>query len=170
MVSKVFIDGAAGTTGLEIRERLAGRAEFSLVQLSDAQRKDPTARAAALNDAEIVILCLPDEAARDAVGMIDNPRVRVIDASTAHRVAPGWTYGFPELEPDQRSQRRDPDDRSDDAHDDHQQDRDQHVVPELGPADAAVEIDVVVRDRVLEILPDLVEIHLHSPREARPHR
>jgi N-acetyl-gamma-glutamyl-phosphate reductase len=102
MVSKVFIDGAAGTTGLEIRERLAGRAEFSLVQLSDAQRKDTKARAAALNDAEIVILCLPDEAARDAVGMIDNPRVRVIDASTAHRVAPGWTYGFPELEPDQR--------------------------------------------------------------------
>jgi len=103
MVSKVFIDGAAGTTGLEIRERLAGRCEFSLVQLSDAERKDPKARAAALNDAEIVILCLPDEAARDAVGMIDNPRVRVIDASTAHRVAPGWTYGFPELEPDQRA-------------------------------------------------------------------
>ncbi len=103
MVSKVFIDGAAGTTGLEIHERLAGRCEFSLVRLSDAERKDPKARAAALNDAEIVILCLPDEAARDAVGMIDNPRVRVIDASTAHRVAPGWTYGFPELEPDQRA-------------------------------------------------------------------
>ena len=102
MVSKVFIDGGAGTTGLEIRERLAERGEFSLVRLSDAERKDPKARAAALNDAEIVILCLPDEAARDAVGMIDNPRVRVIDASTAHRVSPGWTYGFPELEPDQR--------------------------------------------------------------------
>jgi N-acetyl-gamma-glutamyl-phosphate reductase len=103
MVSKVFIDGAAGTTGLEIRERLAGRGEFSLVQLSDAERKDPKARTAALNDAEIVILCLPDEAARDAVGMIDNPAVRVIDASSAHRVSPDWIYGFPELEPGQRA-------------------------------------------------------------------
>jgi N-acetyl-gamma-glutamyl-phosphate reductase len=102
MVSKVFIDGAAGTTGLEIRERLAGRGEFALVQLSDAQRKDAAARTAALNEADIVILCLPDEAARDAVGMIDNPDVRVIDASSAHRVAPGWTYGFPELDPEQR--------------------------------------------------------------------
>lgn len=103
MVSKVFIDGAAGTTGLEIRERLAGRGEFALVQLSDAQRKDAAARTAALNEADIVILCLPDEAARDAVGMIENPAVRVIDASSAHRVAQGWTYGFPEMEPDQRA-------------------------------------------------------------------
>jgi N-acetyl-gamma-glutamyl-phosphate reductase len=103
MVSKVFIDGAAGTTGLEIRERLAGRGEFALVQLSDAQRKDEAARTAALNEADIVILCLPDEAAQDAVGMIENPAVRVIDASSAHRVAQGWTYGFPEMEPDQRA-------------------------------------------------------------------
>ena len=103
MVSKVFIDGAAGTTGLEIRERLAGRGEFALAQLSDAERKDPKARTAALNEADIVILCLPDEAARDAVGMIENPAVRVIDASSAHRVAQGWTYGFPEMEPDQRA-------------------------------------------------------------------
>src|ERR1700742_347939 len=99
MVAKVFIDGAVGTTGLEIRERLEGRREFSLVQLSDADRKDARARAAALNDADVVILCLPDEAARDAVAMIENPAVRVIDASTAHRVAPGWVFGFPELEP-----------------------------------------------------------------------
>ncbi|HWA92312.1 MAG TPA: N-acetyl-gamma-glutamyl-phosphate reductase [Rhizomicrobium sp.] len=103
MVAKVFIDGAAGTTGLEIRERLADRTEFALAQLSDADRKDIRARAAALNDADVVILCLPDDAARDAVGLIENPGVRVIDASTAHRVAKDWVYGFPELEPDQRA-------------------------------------------------------------------
>ncbi len=74
MVSKVFIDGAAGTTGLEIRERLAGRGEFSLVRLSDTDRKDARARTAALNEADIVILCLPDEAARDAVAMIEKSR------------------------------------------------------------------------------------------------
>jgi N-acetyl-gamma-glutamyl-phosphate reductase len=102
MIARVFIDGAAGTTGLEIRERLAGRSEFSLLELSDSERKDPKARTQALNDAEIVILCLPDEAARDAAGLIENPKVRVIDASSAHRVAPGWVYGFPELEPGQR--------------------------------------------------------------------
>jgi N-acetyl-gamma-glutamyl-phosphate reductase len=103
MVSKVFIDGAAGTTGLEIRERLAGRGEFSLVRLSDADRKDARARTAALNEADMVILCLPDEAARDAVAMIENPGVRVIDASSAHRVAPDWVYGFPEMDPGQRA-------------------------------------------------------------------
>ena len=103
MVAKVFIDGAAGTTGLEIRERLGSRDEFSVFQLSDAERKDERARAGALNDADIVILCLPDEAAREAVGLIENPSVRVIDASSAHRVADGWTYGFPELEKDQRA-------------------------------------------------------------------
>jgi len=98
--AKIFIDGAAGTTGLEIRERLAGRAGLSLIALSDAERKDARARKAALNDADLVILCLPDEAAREAVSLIDNPATRVIDASTAHRVAEGWTFGFPELEPD----------------------------------------------------------------------
>lgn len=100
MTARIFIDGAAGTTGLEIRERLAGRSELELVQLSDAERKDSAARKAALNAADVVILCLPDEAAREAVSMIDTPQVRVIDASTAHRVAPGWMFGFPELEPD----------------------------------------------------------------------
>jgi N-acetyl-gamma-glutamyl-phosphate reductase len=98
--AKIFIDGAAGTTGLEIRERLAGRGGLSLIALSEAERKDPGARKAALNAADLVILCLPDEAAREAVALIDNPQVRVIDASSAHRVAPGWTYGFAELEPD----------------------------------------------------------------------
>lgn len=100
MTARVFIDGAAGTTGLEIRERLAGRSELELVQLSDAERKEAAARKAALNAADLVILCLPDDAAREAVSMIDSPGVRVIDASTAHRVAPHWVFGFPELEPD----------------------------------------------------------------------
>ena len=97
MTKTVFIDGAAGTTGLEIAERLAGRNEFSLITLDEARRKDAAARREALNDADFVILCLPDEAARDAVAMIGNDRTRVIDASTAHRVAPGWVYGFPEV-------------------------------------------------------------------------
>lgn len=100
MTATVFIDGAAGTTGLEIRERLAGRRDLALLQLSDAERKDAAARRTVLNEADIVILCLPDEAAREAVALIENPSVRVIDASTAHRVAPGWVFGFPELEPD----------------------------------------------------------------------
>ena len=99
MNKKVFIDGAAGTTGLEIRERLSGRGDLNVVELSDGARKDAAARRAALNDAAVVILCLPDDAAREAVGMIENSDVRVIDASTAHRVAPGWVFGFPEFEP-----------------------------------------------------------------------
>ena len=98
--AKIFIDGAVGTTGLEIRERLAGREGLSLITLSDADRKDAAARKQALNQANLVILCLPDEAAREAVALIDNPATRVIDASSAHRVAEGWTYGFAELEPD----------------------------------------------------------------------
>lgn len=97
MTTAVFIDGAAGTTGLEIADRLAGRAEFTLIALDDARRKDPAARTDALNAADIAILCLPDDAAREAVSLIRNARTRVIDASTAHRVAPGWTYGFPEI-------------------------------------------------------------------------
>ena len=103
MTGRIFIDGAAGTTGLEIRERLAGRHDLTVVQLPGAQRKDPAARAKALNEADVVVLCLPDDAAREAVAMIENPEVRVIDASSAHRTAPGWVYGFAELEPDQRA-------------------------------------------------------------------
>ncbi|MFD1612033.1 N-acetyl-gamma-glutamyl-phosphate reductase [Sphingomonas tabacisoli] len=102
MTASVFIDGGAGTTGLEIADRLAGRADLQLIRLDEARRKDPAARREALNDADAVILCLPDDAAREAVALIDNPRTRVIDASTAHRVADGWTYGFPELEADAR--------------------------------------------------------------------
>jgi N-acetyl-gamma-glutamyl-phosphate reductase len=104
MVTKVFIDGASGTTGLEIRERLARRRELELVVLDDARRKDASARADALNSADLVILCLPDDAAREAVALIANPKVRVIDPSTAHRVAEGWVFGFPELEPKRREE------------------------------------------------------------------
>jgi N-acetyl-gamma-glutamyl-phosphate reductase len=96
MTVSVFIDGAAGTTGLEIRERLAPRRDLQLITLTDEKRKDAAARAEALNDADIVILCLPDDAAREAVALIRG-HTRVIDASSAHRTAPDWTYGFPEL-------------------------------------------------------------------------
>lgn len=97
MTATVFIDGGAGTTGLQIAERLAGRADIALIRLDEARRKDDAARREALNDADLVILCLPDDAAREAVSLIGNSRTRVIDASTAHRVAPGWVYGFPEI-------------------------------------------------------------------------
>ena len=95
---KVFIDGAAGTTGLEIAERLDGRDEYDLIRLGETQRKDTGARREALNEADIAILCLPDDAAREAVELIDPANgTRVIDASSAHRTAEGWCYGFPEL-------------------------------------------------------------------------
>ncbi|MFO6445774.1 N-acetyl-gamma-glutamyl-phosphate reductase [Erythrobacter sp. NE805] len=97
MAIRLFIDGAAGTTGLEIRERLAGRDEFALILLDDSQRKDETARRDALHAADIAILCLPDEAAKEAVRLAQGSGTRIIDASSAHRVAEGWTYGFPEL-------------------------------------------------------------------------
>ncbi len=97
MAIRVFIDGAAGTTGLEIRERLQARSEFDLIVLDDAQRKNEAARRDALHAAEIAILCLPDEAAKQAVRLAAGSNTRIIDASSAHRVAQGWTYGFPEL-------------------------------------------------------------------------
>ena len=101
MTHTIFIDGEAGTTGLEIRERLESRADLELILLGE-RRRDVEARREALNGADAVILCLPDDAAKEAVAMIENPTVRVIDASTAFRVAPGWTYGFPEMAPGQR--------------------------------------------------------------------
>lgn len=97
MTHNVFIDGAVGTTGLEIADRLSGRSEFALIALPEERRKDDAARREALNAADFVILCLPDDAAKSAVAMIDNATTRVIDASSAHRVAEGWTYGFPEV-------------------------------------------------------------------------
>ena len=97
----VFIDGDQGTTGLQIHERLHGRTDLRLVTLPAEQRKDPIRRAEALNACDIAILCLPDDAAREAVSLIANPGVRVIDASSAHRTTPGWTYGFPEMSPEQ---------------------------------------------------------------------
>ncbi len=98
---KVFIDGEHGTTGLQIRERLEPRADLEFIRLGDAERKDKTARAEALNAADIAILCLPDDAAREAVSLVKNGRTRIIDASTAHRTARGWVYGFPEMAEEQ---------------------------------------------------------------------
>jgi N-acetyl-gamma-glutamyl-phosphate reductase len=97
MAQTVFIDGAAGTTGLEIAERLAGRPEFALLILDDAQRKSSAARQEALHSADFAVLCLHDDAALEAVALAQGSKVRIIDASSAHRVADGWTYGFPEL-------------------------------------------------------------------------
>lgn len=101
MTHTIFIDGEAGTTGLEILDRLQARGDLDLILLGE-RRRDVDARREALNGADAVILCLPDEAAREAVAMIDNPAVRVIDASTAFRVDPDWTYGFPEMATGQR--------------------------------------------------------------------
>lgn len=104
MANTIFIDGEVGTTGLQIRDRLAGREDLSFISLSETDRKKATKRREALNDADIVILCLPDDAARDAVAMIDTDSVRVIDASSAHRTADGWVYGFPEWDKGQAEQ------------------------------------------------------------------
>ncbi len=99
-MKKIFIDGSAGTTGLRIRERLEARADIELLTLPEEKRKDPAARREMLNAADAVFLCLPDDAAREAVSMIENPDVVVLDTSTAHRTLDGWCYGFPELSPE----------------------------------------------------------------------
>ena len=96
-MTNIFIDGREGTTGLRIFERLSSRNDIKITVLSDSERKDTEKRRQALNDCDVVFLCLPDDVAREAVSMIENESVKVIDASTAHRTAPGWAYGFPEL-------------------------------------------------------------------------
>lgn len=96
-MTKIFIDGSAGTTGLRIRERLAERRELTLLTLPEEKRKDISARRDALNAADVAFLCLPDDAAREAAALVENEHTALIDASTAHRTAPGWAYGFPEL-------------------------------------------------------------------------
>lgn len=103
MAPRVFIDGEAGTTGLQIRERLERRSDLSLLSIDPERRKDPEARRELLNAADLVVLCLPDDASREAVSMITSDQVKVIDASTAFRTAPGWTYGFPEMTRVQRA-------------------------------------------------------------------
>lgn len=102
MKTKVYIDGQSGTTGLEIYERIGKREDLELLRIDEDKRHDPAERKKFLNAADIVFLCLPDAGAVEAVSMIENPEVRVIDASTAHRTAEGWTYGFPELSKEQR--------------------------------------------------------------------
>jgi N-acetyl-gamma-glutamyl-phosphate reductase len=101
MAAKIFIDGEAGTTGLQIRERLAERRDIEILSIPSDKRKDIAVRAELLNAADIAILCLPDEAARESVSLITNDTTKVIDASTAFRVAEGWAYGFAEMSKDQ---------------------------------------------------------------------
>jgi len=96
--AKVFIDGEVGTTGLQIRKRLEARADIELLHLPENRRKDAGARAEMLNAADLAMLCLPDDAAREAAAMVDNPDTRLIDASTAHRIDPDWVYGLPEFD------------------------------------------------------------------------
>ncbi|MEH6489312.1 N-acetyl-gamma-glutamyl-phosphate reductase [Hyphomonas oceanitis] len=103
MLPKVFIDGEAGTTGLQIADRLRVRDDIELISIDPAKRKDIDARASMMNSADAVILCLPDDAARLGVSLVTNKNTIIIDASTAHRTAPGWTYGFPEMDKGQRA-------------------------------------------------------------------
>ncbi len=102
MSVKIYIDGQEGTTGLKILERFEGRNDIELIRISEEKRKDPAERARLINMSDYTFLCLPDDAAREAVSFVDNDRVRIIDASTAHRTNPEWAYGFPELSAEHR--------------------------------------------------------------------
>ncbi|MGE0803306.1 MAG: N-acetyl-gamma-glutamyl-phosphate reductase [Lautropia sp.] len=106
MVTKVFVDGQEGTTGLQINEYLSRRNDVEVLRIDADRRKDPAERGRLLNAADIAFLCLPDAAAREAVALVTNPRTCVIDASTAHRIDPGWAFGIPELAPQSREQLR----------------------------------------------------------------
>ena len=106
MTHTVFVDGQEGTTGLRIHEMLARRPDIEVLRIDADRRKDAAERARLLNAADVAFLCLPDAAAREAVALISNPSTCVIDASTAHRTAPGWVYGLPELAPGQRAKLR----------------------------------------------------------------
>ncbi|MBQ2738846.1 MAG: N-acetyl-gamma-glutamyl-phosphate reductase [Oscillibacter sp.] len=103
MKPKIYIDGKEGTTGLQIYERLGGREDIQLLLIDEDKRKDPVERARLMNEADVVFLCLPDAAAKEAVTLVENPATCIIDASTAHRVAPGWVYGYPEMGQEQRA-------------------------------------------------------------------
>jgi N-acetyl-gamma-glutamyl-phosphate reductase len=103
MKKTVFVDGQHGTTGLKLHERLSGRSDIEVIEITEDKRKDPQTRKKLINEADIVFLCLPDDAARESVSLITNSVVRVIDGSTAHRVAEGWVYGLPELKKGQRA-------------------------------------------------------------------
>jgi N-acetyl-gamma-glutamyl-phosphate reductase len=107
MNTRIFIDGDQGTTGLDLRRRLVQRTDLRLITLAERFRKDSHARKEALNNCDVAMLCLPDAAAREAVSLVQEPGVRIIDASSAHRVSEGWTYGLPELEDDQGIRIRD---------------------------------------------------------------
>ena len=102
--AKIFIDGSEGTTGLRIHERFAGRDDIELLTISGELRKDREERARLINQSDITFLCLPDEAAKESVALVENDQVRIIDTSTAHRTEEGWAYGFPELSKAHRKQ------------------------------------------------------------------
>ena len=106
MAYKIFVDGQEGTTGLQINEYLARRADIEVLRIDPEKRKDPAERKRLINASDVTFLCLPDDAAREAVALADNPRTCVIDASTAHRVDPAWAFGLPELARDQREKIR----------------------------------------------------------------
>ena len=99
MKHKVYIDGQAGTTGLQLRQKLQNHKDVEILLISEELRKDEAERKRLMNEAEVVFLCLPDDAAREAVKLVENPNTCIIDASTAHRTDPDWVYGFPELSP-----------------------------------------------------------------------
>lgn len=96
---KIYIDGSAGTTGLRIQERFANRKDLTILQIPEELRKDTETRKKYINESDITFLCLPDAASIEAVSLVENENTRIIDTSTAHRVAPGWDYGFAELDP-----------------------------------------------------------------------